>query len=119
MANVADGTASNRFEDWQAIKSKDGYVFSCTVGTFSSNGFGLHDMHGNVWEWCSDWYDADYYVSSPQQDPQGADEGAFRVYRGGSWRLSSQNCRSAARSRFLPEFRDESLGFRVLRSSVQ
>ena len=48
-------------------------------------------MSGNIGEWCSDWYDADYYTSSPQNNPQGPTEGDFKVYRGGSWVFSSYN----------------------------
>jgi formylglycine-generating enzyme required for sulfatase activity len=93
-------------------KKDDKSKSTCKVGSYPANGFGLHDMHGNVWEWCSDWYD-DYYGKSPRRDPPGPPKGRLRVFRGGNWGGHSLNCRSALRGRLQPGNRYDSLGFRV------
>jgi formylglycine-generating enzyme required for sulfatase activity len=84
------------------------------VGGKQPNGFGLYDMHGNVSEWCQDWYDEDYYASSPATDPQGPSSGHRRVLRGGEWQLLPTDLRSACRSDLMPDYRLNLDGFRVV-----
>ena len=77
-----------------------------------ANAWGLYDMHGNVWEWCSDWY-AGSYVNAPSVDPTGPNSGQYRVLRGGSWLNNPEICRSAYRNRNSPGYRNSNFGFRV------
>ncbi|GHU21762.1 hypothetical protein FACS1894164_02780 [Spirochaetia bacterium] len=83
------------------------------VSSGTANAWGLYDMHGNVWEWCWDWYGA--YSTASQADPTGAASGLHRVARGGSWRDYAQGLRSAYRDYYTPTFRNNYLGFRVVR----
>ncbi len=89
--------------------------YTSPVGSFAGNGYRLHDMAGNVWEWCWDWYGATSYVNSAT-DPRGAASGTVRVYRGGSWYDVERGCRAALRGNGTASGTNFSFGFRVARS---
>ncbi len=84
------------------------------VGELKPNAWGLYDMHGNVWDWCEDYYGS--YPSGSVTDPTGPSSGSYRVGRGGSWDYYVEDCRSAYRNYLSPEFRSSNLGFRLLRT---
>ncbi len=87
------------------------------VGSYPPNAFGLYDMHGNVWEWCADVYDKNYYKVTPTNDPQGPQqnvEDADRVIRGGAWNEKAHKCRSADRNNRSPKANQPIIGFRVV-----
>ena len=88
---------------WPGLPGYRGRTFYHDVGKKKPNVWGLYDMHGGVWEWCADRYDADYYFDSPFLDPSGPESGRFRVLRGGSWFRYTKYARSAYRRFFHPE----------------
>ena len=96
---------------WHERKPDEG---TQPVGQRKPNPWGLYDMHGNIWEWCAEWYDAAYYTGSPTENPPGAASGTHGVVRGGAWHESASRCRAAARNRNAPELENLYIGFRVV-----
>ncbi len=96
------------------VNMNDFYAGPWRVGVFPENKWGLCDMHGNVAEWCQDYYSATYYKESPTNDPTGPATGVNRVVRGGSWNTVASRRRSAARSSDPPTTRRDDLGFRIV-----
>ena len=88
------------------------YDKTLPVGKFPPNAWGLHDMHGNVWEWTNDWYGP--YNPRHDTDPRGAETGAKRVIRGGGWHFDANSARCGQRYTHAPQDKDDSLGFRVV-----
>ena len=113
VGNIADETLAEKFPR-SSIAARDGYAYTAPVGTFEANAFGLYDMHGNVREWCMDWFREDYYAKSPLEDPPGPGAASYCVKRGGSWSCHDWNCRSAYRFMGLPTVGECQTGFRVV-----
>jgi formylglycine-generating enzyme required for sulfatase activity len=114
IANIADLSLKNAYPDVSWAKPwNDSYPFTAPGGKFAPNYFGLHDMHGNVYEWCQDWHDPSYYDTAPTVDPSGAKSGKNRIIRGGTWFFDTNFARAANRNAIPPNDRGFNIGFRV------
>ncbi len=116
IANSYDKSTERIQPEWAkfALKGDDGFEFTAPVGSFRPNAFGLYDMHGNVWQWVSDFYSPEYYAKSPVDDPQGPPPDRKHVRRGGGWATWSFYCRASFRNYNTPQSRYFNLGFRVV-----
>jgi formylglycine-generating enzyme required for sulfatase activity len=112
-ARIPSPSVWDRIMAWLGMSSGQQTTQTTAAGSFPPNGFGLYDMHGNVLEWCSDWYGEDYYANSPKTDPQGPDSGSYGVLRGGGLSSYPQDCRSACRAMGVLDIRGINVGFRV------
>ena len=122
-AHLLDGHRANYFDSGDPFETED-FLWTTPVGYYDGTNqggyqtedarsyYGCYDMSGNVYEWCHDWYDEDYYSSSPYDNPQGPASGTIRILRGGHWIDFAGYCRSADRSGITPDIRDRSIGFR-------
>jgi formylglycine-generating enzyme required for sulfatase activity len=120
IANLSDAYGkANGNQSWSTWEKDhdDGNTVHARVGSFRANAFGLHDVHGNVWEWCLDGYDWDFYGKQVGKDPLSPWSGSSKsVYRGGSFNGAASDARSAYRNFYPPEFRASYLGLRPSRA---
>ena len=112
--NAADICLQRRFREWVTAPYDDGYQFTAPVGSYQGNAWGLYDMHGNVWEWCEDWYSETFYTSGPDVDPLCQETENRRCVRGGSWLWYPVFARSSMRMKYAPSYTTTDLGFRVV-----
>jgi formylglycine-generating enzyme required for sulfatase activity len=113
-ANIADKSGAFK---WSDAVLDDTYKTASPVGSFPGGRsvYGVEDMAGNVWEWCFDWWNKDYYRASPSQNPAGPDTGEFKVIRGGSWFYSADGARTTHRMYFRPTGNGAAIGFRCVK----
>ena len=119
FANVQDESFLDVFPNvdlkkWQSFPFNDLSPFTSPVGQYAANPFGLQDMLGNVWEWCEDFFEKNYYSVSPADDPKGPATGTTRVLRGGCWGVGPVQTRSSGRDYYGPGHRSYFIGFRIV-----
>jgi formylglycine-generating enzyme required for sulfatase activity len=123
--NYSDEAILRLFPSWRQFVNSwfhgynDGFMGMSPVCSFTRNPFGLCDISGNVWEWTADWYDDNYYQSSPANNPRGPSSGKSRVIRGGSWMTSPRFVRTSYRDNKSPVYWVWDLGFRCSRDAQQ
>ena len=104
--------------NWARVR--DGYDVTAPVGAFETDKspYGVMDGAGNVMEWVQDWYQESYYKDSPKKNPQSPEYGTFKVLRGGGYTTAGGDVRITSRSKMVPDFRDETIGFRCATSEI-
>ncbi|MDZ4851909.1 MAG: formylglycine-generating enzyme family protein [Pirellulaceae bacterium] len=118
IGNIADQSGAKMFPHWtkKVVATDDGFAFTAPVSSFPANAWGLHDMHGNVWEWCSDSAFRKYPKTSETiVDPVFKDTDEFRIVRGGCWTKWTTHCRSSKRYRNPSDKPSLNVGFRIVR----
>jgi formylglycine-generating enzyme required for sulfatase activity len=120
----ANGPITERFCGFDPVLDAIGWYcgnsggWSHPGGQKAANAWGLYDMHGNVWEWCNDWYRDDQYSSGENTNPVGPTSGTRRVLRGGNWLHGAETCRCADRDSYQPVIRQRYIGFRVAKAKL-